>query len=70
MESKILPEMAAASAAVKLGSLVKEEAICWTKNCWRGGDSTSWMELLALHNPGWIKSRVTVGAEDLMDDDM
>lgn len=30
--SSILPEMAAARAAVKLGSLVREEAICWTKS--------------------------------------
>lgn len=28
-----LPEMAAATAALKLGSFVNEEAICSTKNC-------------------------------------
>lgn len=58
--------MAAARAAVKLGSLVKEEAICSTKNCWTPGfSSTSWTEFVAvlLGNPGWIKSRVTVERE-------
>lgn len=64
--------MAEAIAAVKLGSFVKEEAICWTKNCWKIGDSTSWMDFLALsYSPlGSTKSRVTVGVEDLMDDEM
>lgn len=33
--------MAAASADAKLGSLVKEEAICWTKNCWKAGGAPS-----------------------------
>lgn len=39
--SKILPEMAVASAALKLGSLVKEEAICWTKNCGKLSDENN-----------------------------
>ena len=62
--------MAAARAAVKLGSLVKEEAICSTKNCWTTGfPLTSWTEFLAvlLANPGWIKSRVTVGRGETME---
>lgn len=62
--------MAAASVSVNLGSLVKEEAICWIKNCWKAGESACWIEFLALSlNPDWIKSSVTVGHdEDLMDE--
>ena len=36
---KIFPEIAAASAAVKLGSFVNEEAICSTRNCCNSGES-------------------------------
>lgn len=53
--SRIFPEMAVASAVVKLGSLVKEVAICWTKNCWIE-------DFCALStNPDLTKSSVTVG---------
>lgn len=43
----IFPEMAAASAALKLGSFVNEEAICSIKNWWKSGLSASCGSILA-----------------------
>lgn len=48
--------MAVASAAVNLGSLVKEVAICSTKNCWIDDFWT------LSTNLGWTKSSVEIGA--------
>ena len=60
--------MAAARAAVKLGSFVKEEAICSTKNCLTSGESILGFDCLAISLLGFafIKSRavrVVVPAE-------
>lgn len=54
--------MAAASAALKLGSLVREVAICSTKKRWNSGVleglATSELEL------GFVRSRVMVAPDD------
>ena len=59
--------MAAASAAVKLGSFVKEEAICSTKKCRTSGESILGFAVLAsiiLLDVGLVKSRVTLGPDE------
>lgn len=63
----ILPDMAAASAAVKLGSFVKEDAICSTKYCLTSGDSILDLEFLAssVLDLDFVRSRVTVGPDEL-----
>lgn len=56
--------MAWASAAVKLGSLVKEDAICSTKNCPTSGESVLGFDCLAsLLVLDFAKSRVTLGPD-------
>lgn len=63
---KILPEIAAASAAVKLGSFVKEDAICSTKNCLTSGESILGFDCLAsVLDFGLVKSRVRAGPDEL-----
>lgn len=66
---KILPEMAAASAAVKLGSLVKEEAICSTKNFLTSGESILGFDdccfVSLLVDLGFAKPRATFGPDKL-----
>lgn len=59
--------MAAARAVVKLGSFVKEEAICWTNSCWKlvalwsywgwwsAAASITWFGLWPQDEPGSIK---------------
>lgn len=52
--------MAAARAAVKLGSFVKEEAICSTKKCLTSGESILGFDCLAISLLGFaliVKSR-------------
>lgn len=62
----IFPDIAAARAVVKLGSFVKEEAICSIKKCRSSGESTLGCELLtSVSSSGFIKSRVTVGPDEL-----
>ena len=60
--------MAAAKAAVKLGSFVKEEAICSTKICRTSVESTlAGFALLAVSLAqafGFVKSRVMLGVDD------
>ena len=61
----ILPEIAATSAAVKLGSFVNEEAICSTKNFWASGVSVLGFELLSsMLDLGFVRSRVMVGPDE------
>lgn len=58
--------MAAASAAVKLGSFVKEEAICSTKKCRTSGESIFGFEAFAstiLLDLCFVKSRVMLGPD-------
>lgn len=56
--------MAATSAALKLGSLVKEVAICSTKTCGTSGESILGIVFLdSLLDLDFVQSRVTVGAE-------
>ena len=67
-----LPERAATSAALKFGSLVNELAICSTKTLGTcSGESTFGfvviLESLLLLGLDFVKSRVTVGAEELID---
>ena len=58
--------MAATSAALKLGSLVKEVAICSTKICGTSGESIlGFICLGSLLDLDFVKSRVSVGAEQL-----
>lgn len=60
--------MAAASAAVKLGSFVKEEAICSTKKCRTSGESILGFALLVsvilALDLGFVKSRVMLGPDE------
>lgn len=58
--------MAAASAFVKLGSLVKEEAICSTKNFRTSGVSVLGFGLLVSEvlDLDFVKSRVMVGPDE------
>ena len=56
--------MALASAAVKVGFLVKEVAICSANLLWNSGDSVSQLLRSALgRGLGRVKSSVTVGPE-------
>jgi len=59
--------MAAASAAVKLGSFVKDEAICSTKNCLISGESILGFDgLMSLVlDLDFVNSRVSVGPDEL-----
>lgn len=57
--------MAAASAALKLGSLVNEEAICSTKKWWSSGDFEALASELDL---GFVRSRVMAGPDELSED--
>lgn len=71
--------MAAARAAVKLGSFVRDEAICSTRNLWISGDSVLGFEavlllllllLLLLIGESMgdfdlVRSRVMVGPDEL-----
>ena len=58
--------MAAASAVVKLGSFVKEDAICSTKYCLTSGESIFGLEFLASSlDLDFVRSRVMVGPDDL-----
>ena len=60
--------MAATSAALKLGSLVKEVAICSTNTWGTSGESTfGFMFLESSLHLDFVKSRVTVGAEEFRD---
>jgi len=60
--------MAATSAALKLGSLVKEVAICSTKTCGTSGDSVLGLVFLdSLLDLDFVQSRVAVGGEELRD---
>lgn len=67
---KIFPEMAAASADVKLGSFVRDVAICSTKKRCNSGDSNfrlfACCSLLLMDLVDFAKSVVTaeVGAAD------
>ncbi len=65
----VLPEMAATSAALKLGSLVREVAICSTKIWGTSGETILGFILLEwLLDLNFVRSRVTtVGAEELRD---
>lgn len=57
--------MAAANAAVNLGSFVNEEAICSTNNCRASGVSTPGFELLAsVLDLDFVRSRVMVGPDE------
>nr|GMC71367.1 hypothetical protein Iba_chr03bCG2090 [Ipomoea batatas] len=68
------PEMAAARAALKLGSFVKDEAICSIKNWWKSGLSAGAGNTLAaaavMGNDGLglgsVKSRVMVGPAEVL----
>lgn len=55
--------MAAASAAVKLGSFVSDEAICSIKNCRISGESIPGFDILEsiLLDLDFVRSRVMVG---------
>ena len=59
--------MAAANAAVKLGSFVNDEAICSTKNCRTSGESilgAGFAVLVSLLlDLGFVKSRVMLGED-------
>ncbi len=60
--------MAAASAAVKLGSFVKDEAICSTKNCLISGESILGFDCLAsllVLDFDFVNSRVREGRDEL-----
>lgn len=62
----ILPEIAAARAAVKLGSFVRELAICSTKNLWNSGDSGFGRAVLgSAMGLVFVMSSVSVGPDDL-----
>lgn len=60
----MVPEMAAAIADVKAGSLVKDDAICWIKNFGSASASVCMKELVAA---SWIPSRIIAGEEDFSD---
>jgi len=58
--------MAATRAALKLGSFVKEVAICSTKVWGTSGESIlGFIFLESLLDLDFVQSRVTVGAEEL-----
>lgn len=68
--------MAAASAALKLGSFVKEDAICSIRKCWNCGDDSKFLGLLQEFPPppcswfilsafGFVRSNVIVGPFEL-----
>lgn len=54
--------MAAASAAVKVGSFVREEAICSTRSRWNSGDSVfgRGRALFSFAGLDFVRSRVMV----------
>lgn len=59
--------MAAAIAAVKLGSFVKEEAICSTRNCLTSGESIRGFDCLASVLPlglDFVRSRATLDPDE------
>lgn len=68
--------MAVARADVKFGSLVKDEAICWTKICGKrsvengASWSVSWTTVClaaGLGSPGdWTRSKTALGVKDLL----
>ena len=51
---------------MKLGSFVKEEAICSTKNCRTSGESVlaGFALLVSLPDLGFVKSRVMLGPDE------
>lgn len=63
--------MAATSASLKLGSVVKEVAICSTKTCGTLGECESTLGFVLLESLlplDFVRSRVTsVGVEELRD---
>lgn len=59
--------MAAASADVKVGSFVRDEAICSTRNLWNSGDSVFGRVgvFISLADLDFVRSTVTVGLNEL-----